>query len=93
VPLVMGPTDAVMARKPSSLNPPPADRTCIKKRAGGEFPAARVSDIIRYCGGIPAHGQQRMMPIWTKIFSNECGPPYSRESIWCLNAIFETIQK
>ena len=68
---------------------PPADLTSIKKRNHGQFPADRVSEIIRYGGGIPGHGEGAKMAIWSKIFSGECGPAYSRRAVIEINAIWK----
>ena len=72
---------------------PPLDLTSIKKRNNGQFPDERVSEIIRYGGGIPGHGDGAEMPIWGKIFSGECGPAYSRRAVVELKRYLESLQK
>jgi hypothetical protein len=72
---------------------PPADLTSIKKRNHGQFPADRVSEIIRYGGGIPGHGEGAKMAIWSKIFSGECGPAYSRRAVIEIKRYLESLQK
>jgi mono/diheme cytochrome c family protein len=79
------------------LNITPADLTAISKRAGGKFPADRVSEIIRYGGNVSGHGSQ-VMPIWGKVFSNaggkgKGGGAYSRRAVIELLRYLETIQK
>jgi mono/diheme cytochrome c family protein len=46
-----------------SLKTPPADLTRIAKSNGGEFPFAKVADIIDGRAIVAAHGQ-REMPVW-----------------------------
>ena len=71
---------------------PPTDLTTIKKRNNGQFPAERVSEIIRYGGGIPSHGEGAEMPIWGKVFGGECGPAYSRRAVVELKRYLESLQ-
>ncbi|MGO9170419.1 MAG: c-type cytochrome [Rhodomicrobium sp.] len=72
---------------------PPANLTEIRKRNNGEFPAARVVEIIRLGGGIPGHEEDHIMPVWGKVFNGECGPAYSRRAIVELKRYLETMQK
>jgi hypothetical protein len=56
----MGQGDGRLAR---SLNIAPADLTRIAKANGGEFPFAKVAEIIDGRAIVAAHGQ-REMPVW-----------------------------
>jgi len=79
------------------LTVPPADLTGISERAGGVFPAARVTEIITFGGSIPVHGTPSM-PVWGMIFSREGGlarrgAEYSRRAVVELNRYLQTIQR
>lgn len=74
----------------------PADLTSLSKKNGGEFPAARIADIIRYGGDIQGHGDH-IMPLWGRLFSSEGGAgkgggAYSRRAVIELKNYIETIQ-
>ncbi|WP_052699206.1 cytochrome c [Hyphomicrobium sp. 99] len=75
----------------------PANLTEISKRANGQFPAARIAEIIRYGGDVASHGPQRM-PLWGKVFSEKGGRGkgggnYSRVAVIQLLKYLESIQK
>ncbi|HET6389189.1 cytochrome c [Hyphomicrobium sp.] len=75
----------------------PADLTTISKRANGQFPAARIAEILRYGGDIPGHGP-REMPLWGKVFSKKggggrAGGNYSRTAVIELLKYVKSIQK
>ncbi len=72
---------------------PPGGLTGIQKRNGGRYPADRITEIIRYGGGIPGHEWDQRMPAWGKVFSGECGPAYSRRAVVELNRYLISIQK
>jgi len=81
----------------SGMSPSPANLTEISKRAGGTFPAAHISEVITYGGGVAAHGTGPM-PIWGKVFSVEggrgkIGAATSRRNVIALKRYLETIQK
>ena len=76
---------------------PPPDLNTIAKRAGGTFPAPRVSHIITFGGDIAAHGT-RVMPVWGMIFSAEAcrgrrGALQSRRAIVELLRYLQSIQQ
>jgi len=47
----------------------PSDLTTLAKKAGGEFPRFRVSNVILGDNVIPSHGS-RDMPMWGDVFRN-----------------------
>src|SRR5271169_2349617 len=47
----------------------PSDLTQLAKKAGGEFPRFRVSNVILGDNVIPTHGS-RDMPMWGDVFRN-----------------------
>jgi mono/diheme cytochrome c family protein len=51
----------------SALKIPPADLTTLSKRNHGEFPSARVVNLLNGSGGVAAHGSKEM-PVWGPIF-------------------------
>lgn len=75
----------------------PSDLTTISKRSGGEFPAERIVETIRYGGNVTAHGT-RDMPIWGKVFSvqgggGKRGGAFSRRAVIQLKDYLESIQQ
>lgn len=52
-----------------ALRTPPADLTLISMRYGGDFPLARVSQIISGEVQLPSGHGTRAMPVWGPIFS------------------------
>ena len=51
----------------SALKTPPADLTMLSKNNGGEFPALKVTSILRGTSDLPAHGSKEM-PVWGPLF-------------------------
>lgn len=81
----------------SALKVAPPNLTEISKRAGGEFPAAHIVEIITYGGNIAAHGSGPM-PVWGRVFSEEggrgkIGAARSRQAIIALKRFLESVQK
>jgi mono/diheme cytochrome c family protein len=81
----------------STLDVRPANLTKISQRHDGNFPAARVVEIITFGGNIAAHGNSPM-PVWGKIFSSEggggkVGAAVSRRNLIALKRYLESIQK
>ncbi|CAA2139226.1 c-type cytochrome [Hyphomicrobium sp. ghe19] len=75
----------------------PSDLTTISKRSGGNFPAERIVETIRYGGDVTAHGT-RDMPIWGKVFSvqgggGKRGGAFSRQAVIQLKDYLESIQQ
>jgi mono/diheme cytochrome c family protein len=50
-----------------ALKVPPPDLTTLAKKEGGQYPAMRVSSIIRGEAALPAHGTKEM-PVWGSLF-------------------------
>jgi mono/diheme cytochrome c family protein len=50
-----------------ALKRAPTDLTKLAKKAGGEYPRFRVSNVIRGDNAIPSHGSQDM-PLWGDVF-------------------------
>ena len=70
----------------------PPDLRVLSQNAGGVFPADRVAAIIRYGGGLTGHGSA-VMPVWGKMFAEECGPEYTARTVAELRRYLETIQR
>jgi mono/diheme cytochrome c family protein len=56
----------------SALKTPPADLTMLSKNNGGEFPALKVSSILRGTSDLLAHGSKEM-PVWGPLFRSMSG--------------------
>ena len=56
----------------SALKTPPADLTMLSKNNGGEFPAPKVTSILRGTSDLPAHGSKEM-PVWGPLFRSMSG--------------------
>jgi mono/diheme cytochrome c family protein len=56
----------------SALKTPPADLTMLSKNNGGEFPALKVTSILRGTSDLPAHGSKEM-PVWGPLFRSMSG--------------------
>ena len=65
----------------------PSDLTGIAAKHGGEFPAAKVSDVIRNGGGVLGHGSPAM-PAWGLYFSEKRQPEVVRQRV---NALVDYI--
>ena len=55
------------------LTPPPANLTLLAKQNGGEYPYARVYEVIDGRTTVTGHGT-RQMPIWGSYFRSEQHP-------------------
>jgi mono/diheme cytochrome c family protein len=69
----------------------PSDLTRIAAKHGGEFPAAKVGDVIRNGGGVLGHGTPGM-PAWELYFAEKGKPEAVRARIGALVAYIESIQ-
>jgi mono/diheme cytochrome c family protein len=56
----------------SALKASPADLTMLSKNNGGEFPALKVTSILRGTSGLPSHGSKEM-PVWGPLFRSMSG--------------------
>ncbi len=74
-----------------SLTLSPPDLTTLSARGNGAFPSAHVLSILRDGGGETREGD-KAMPMWTKIFSHECGEAYGRQAIGEIKRYIETIR-
>jgi len=72
---------------------PPADLTAIAHRNSGSFPSERIAEVIRGGGPVPGHEQDRIMPVWGRVFNGECGPAFSRRAVIELKRYLESIQR
>jgi mono/diheme cytochrome c family protein len=61
----------------------PSDLTILAAKHGGEFPAAKVSDVIRNGGGVLGHGSPAM-PAWGLYFSEKRKPDIARARVKAL---------
>jgi mono/diheme cytochrome c family protein len=69
----------------------PSDLTRIAAKHGAEFPAAKVSDVIRNGGGVLGHGSPAM-PAWGSYFSEKRKPEAARARVKALVDYIESIQ-
>lgn len=53
-----------------AMRPKPADLTMLAKQNGGQFPYARVQNIIDGRSRLSAHGDSDM-PVWGEVFTEE----------------------
>lgn len=70
----------------------PSDLTRLAAKHGGEFPAAKVGDVIRNGGGVLGHGSPAM-PAWGLYFAEKRKPEVARERVKALVAYIESIQE
>jgi mono/diheme cytochrome c family protein len=70
----------------------PADLTKIATRNKGEFPSAKVADVIRNGGGVLGHGSTAM-PAWGLDFSEKHNPTVARGRIAGLVRYIESLQE
>ena len=70
----------------------PADLTKISARHNGEFPAAKVADIIRNGGGVLGHGSSAMLA-WGLYFSEKHKPEIAKARIAALVSYLRTLQE
>lgn len=80
-----GPAAAALKRQP-------ADLTQLSKRNGGEFPAIKVSLIIRGDEVLASHGS-RDMPIWGKVFADMEGERIASLRIHNLTEYLRSLQE
>jgi mono/diheme cytochrome c family protein len=53
----------------SAMKATPTDLTLLAQKAGGKYPSAHVSAVIRGQASTPAHGSADM-PVWGPLFSS-----------------------
>lgn len=51
----------------SALKTPPVDLTMLSKNTGGEFPALKLTSVLRGTSDLAAHGSKEM-PVWGPLF-------------------------
>jgi mono/diheme cytochrome c family protein len=69
----------------------PADLTRIAAEHGGEFPDAKIADVIRNGGNVLGHGTGAMLP-WGVYFSERRKPEVGKARIKALVAYIKSIQ-
>ena len=69
----------------------PADLTKIAAEHGGEFPDAKIADVIRNGGAVLGHGSRAMMP-WGLYFSERHKPEVGKARIKALVAYIKSLQ-
>lgn len=70
----------------------PADLTQIAVRHAGEFPDAKVRDVIRNGGAVLGHGSTAMLP-WGLYFSERHNPSVAKARIKALAEYLRSIQQ
>jgi mono/diheme cytochrome c family protein len=70
----------------------PSDLTILAANHGGEFPAAKVSDVIRNGGGVLGHGSPAM-PAWGLYFAEKRKPEVLRARVKALVDYIASIQQ
>ncbi len=75
-----------------ALKAAPADLTQVAARNGGEFPSAKISDLIRNGGTVLGHGTAEM-PAWGLYFGSKGKPEVARSRIADLVRYLESIQQ
>jgi len=70
----------------------PSDLTRIAAKHGGDFPAAKVSDVIRNGGAVLGHGSPAM-PAWGLYFAEKRKPEIARARVKALVDYIESIQQ
>ena len=53
----------------SAMKAPPTDLTLLAQKAGGKYPSAHVTSVIRGQAALPSHGSADM-PVWGPLFSS-----------------------
>jgi mono/diheme cytochrome c family protein len=76
----------------AALKKQPADLTQLSKKNGGQFPAVKVSLVIKGNDVMASHGS-RDMPIWGKIFTDMEGEKVSSLRIHNLTDYVQTLQE
>ena len=69
----------------------PADLTRISAAHGGEFPDAKIADVIRNGGNVLGHGTGAMLP-WGIYFSERHKPEVGKARIKALVAYIKSLQ-
>lgn len=69
----------------------PADLTAITVRYKGQFPSAKLADVIRNGGGLLGHGTIEM-PAWGMAFGEKGNPDIARARIGELILYIESLQ-
>jgi mono/diheme cytochrome c family protein len=70
----------------------PTDLTRIAARHKGEFPSAKVADVIRNGGGVLGHGSSAMLA-WGLYFSEKHNPAVGRARIAELVRYIQSLQE
>jgi mono/diheme cytochrome c family protein len=70
----------------------PADLTQIAVKHAGEFPDAKVRDVIRNGGAVLGHGSTAMLP-WGLYFSERRNPGVAKARIKALTEYIKSIQQ
>ncbi len=74
-----------------ALNLMPPDLTALKTAPDGRFPSDHVLSVLKNGSGETSEGD-KTMPVWSKIFSHECGEEYGQQAIEEIRRYLETIQ-
>jgi mono/diheme cytochrome c family protein len=70
----------------------PADLTQIAAKHAGDFPDAKVRDVIRNGGAVLGHGSTAMLP-WGLYFSERRNPAVAKARIKALTEYIKSIQQ
>jgi cytochrome c len=70
----------------------PADLTRIAEKHAGDFPDAKVRDVIRNGGAVLGHGSTAMLP-WGLYFSERGNPAVAKARIRALTEYIKSIQQ
>jgi mono/diheme cytochrome c family protein len=70
----------------------PTDLTRLAAQHGGEFPSAKIADVVRNGGGVLGHGSPAM-PAWGLYFAEKRKPEVARGRIKALVDYIESIQQ
>ena len=87
-----GPTGKGNGPAAAALKKTPADLTQLSKKNGGQFPAIKISLVIKGSDVVAAHGS-RDMPIWGKIFTDMDGEKIANLRIHNLTEFVQTLQQ
>ena len=75
------------------LKTPPADLQTLAQRNNGSFPAYKVTEVLLFGPGSPAHGSSEM-PVWGPAFrSQDTNDKVTALRIRNLSAFLESLQK
>jgi mono/diheme cytochrome c family protein len=70
----------------------PADLTQVAVKHAGDFPDAKVRDVIRNGGAVLGHGSTAMLP-WGLYFSERHNPSVAKARIKALTEYIKSIQQ